>query len=134
MLKVLGINEHTANERGIIVEVSKGVRPKVEHFWFVKSFSAFTIQLSRGDIYIEESPKTTLLYIPIKEHQFKNFKEYVNTIEDVLDSIEFKFQPVDYERFEITGITSTIFDIDSSQEVYDMLYEIKKSDISRKLK
>ena len=61
MLKVLGINEHTATERGIIVEVSKGVRPKVEHFWFVKSFSAFTIQLARGDMYIEESPKTTLL-------------------------------------------------------------------------
>lgn len=134
MLKVLGINEHTANERGIIVEVSHGVKTKVEHFWFVKSFSAFTIQLARGDIYIEETPNTTLLYIPIKEHQFKNFKEYVNTIEDVLDSIEFKFQPVDYERFEITGITSTIFDIDSSQEVYDVLYEVKKGDISRKLK
>ena len=74
MLKVLGINEHTANERGIIVEVSNGIKTKVEHFWFVKSFSAFTIQLAKGDIYIEETPNTTLLYIPIKEHKFKNFK------------------------------------------------------------
>ena len=129
MLKVLGVNDKTVNERGIILEIqdSNGIKT-LEHFWYVKSFSSFAVRYSKDDIDFDDET-TTFLYIPIQENKYKYFKNYVNTIEDILSEIEFKYHEIGYERVEITGIKSFVFDVESSQDVYNVLYEVKKNEV-----
>lgn len=126
MVNVIGVNAKTCRERGIVLEIEDCFgEMKICDYHYVKSFLDFTIKYADGDIVLDEYQENkVLVYMPIKE--FKYFKRYVNSIDDIIDNVEFRFKETGYGDYSIIGITSNIFDVESSKETYNILYDIKK--------
>jgi hypothetical protein len=129
-MQVMGVNATNYNERGIILVIEDFYNSKkICDYHFVKSFLDFTIRYADGDIVLDEyANDRVLIFIPIQDRKYKYFKKYINSIEDVIDNIEFKYKETEYERVEITGIKSFVFNLDTP-EVYNILYDIKKDEV-----
>ena len=118
MVDVIGVNAKTCRERGLVLEIEECYgEMKIRDYYYVKSFLDFTIRYSDGDIVLDEYQKNRIL---------KYFKRYVNSVEDIIDNVEFRYKETGYGDYSIIGITSNIFDVESSKEVYNILYDIKK--------
>lgn len=128
-MQVMGVNAKTYRERGIVLEIDDYYgEMEIRDYHFVKSFLDFTIRYADGDIVLDEYQKNkVLLFLPIRE--FKYFKRYVNSVDDIIDNVEFRFKETGYGDYSIVGITSNIFDVESSREVYNVLYDIKKHEV-----
>ena len=128
-MQVMGVNAKTYGERGIVLEIEDYYgEMKIRDYYYVKCFLDFTIKYADGDIVLDEYQKNkVLLFLPIRE--FKYFKRYVNSIDDIIDNVEFRFKETGYGDYSIVGITSSIFDVESSKEVYNVLYDIKKHEV-----
>ena len=128
-MQVMGVNAKTYGERGIVLEIEDYYgEMEIRDYHYVKSFLDFTIRYADGDIVLDEYQKNkVLLFLPIRE--FKYFKRYVNSVDDIIDNVEFRFKETGYGDYSIIGITSSIFDVESSKEVYNVLYDIKKHEV-----
>lgn len=126
MVNVIGVNAKTTNERGLVLEIENCYGEMIiTNYHYVKSFLDFTIKYADGDIVLDEYQKNRILvYMPVRE--LKYFKRYVNSVEDIIDNVEFRFKETGYGDYSIIGITSNIFDVESSRETYNILYDIKK--------
>lgn len=120
MIKMIGINQNSVDEKGIVLLVNSN--DEVKDYWYVTSFMAFNTKYAKGEIFIDDNEENLILvYIPIQQTKGKYVKRYVNSITDVLDNVVFTY---DNETNDITGVDSFCFDL-SDEEVYSWLYDLK---------